>query len=176
MLKQEENLYAPNCIRTFSGKYLNVFEPDPELICIEDIAHSLSMQCRFAGHLPVFYSVGQHSKFCSDYVDNDADRLGALMHDASETYLTDMPSPIKRNMPEYRTIEDNLMKVIAEKFGFEYPFSKNIKAIDEIALQIEWNQLMLGKKPEHDEHLLVPLSQAEAKAQFLSTFLTLKGF
>ena len=52
---REENLYTPNCIRTFTGIYVNVFEPTPEMICIEDIAHALSNQCRFSGHLPTFY-------------------------------------------------------------------------------------------------------------------------
>ena len=47
----KENLYTKDCIRTFTGIYMNVFNPTSEMICIEDIAHSLSLQCRFAGHL-----------------------------------------------------------------------------------------------------------------------------
>ncbi|MFC4230551.1 hypothetical protein ACFOW1_01525 [Parasediminibacterium paludis] len=56
-----EDLYKPNCIRTYTGLYMNVFDPTPEMICIEDIAHALSHQCRFSGHTKQFYSVAQHS-------------------------------------------------------------------------------------------------------------------
>ena len=52
-----ENLHTADCIRTFTGLYMNVFEPTPEMICIEDIAHGLSNMPRFGGHLPEFYSV-----------------------------------------------------------------------------------------------------------------------
>ena len=55
----KENLYTPNCIRTFTGLYMNVFNPKPDMICIEDIAHALSQQPRFGGHLPRMYSVAQ---------------------------------------------------------------------------------------------------------------------
>jgi len=93
-----ENLFTPNCIRTFTGKYVNVFEPTLEMICIEDIAHALSMQCRFGGHLPYFYSVAQHSINCSFLVDTPCLKLEVLMHDASEAYLLGIPSPIKKGV------------------------------------------------------------------------------
>ena len=48
-------------------------------------------------------------------------KLAGLLHDASEAYIGDMPSPFKKLMPDYKKLEDNLMKVIAQKFGFEYP-------------------------------------------------------
>src|SRR5665811_1025646 len=97
-----ENLYTPNCIRTFTGIYMNVFEPTPEMISIEDIAHALTMQCRFGGHLPDFYSVAQHSLNCSYLIDNPKLKLTALLHDASEAYLLDIPRPIKNNLNNYK--------------------------------------------------------------------------
>jgi uncharacterized protein len=78
-----ENLYEPDCIRTYTGLYINVFNPKPEMIEIEDIAHALSFQCRFGGHLPKFYSVAQHSLNCSYLVKEPALKLTALLHDAS---------------------------------------------------------------------------------------------
>ncbi len=140
-----ENLYTPNCIRTFTGQYVNVFEPDPETIKIEDIAHSLARQCRFGGHLPNFYSVAQHSLNCAYITDNKELKLAALLHDASEAYLLDIPRPIKSGLTNYKEIEDKLMMVIANKFGFEYPLPVEVKKVDEIMLETEWYALMLRK-------------------------------
>jgi len=140
-----ENLFTPNCIRTHSGIYINPFEPTPDQITIEDIAHSLSMQCRFAGHLPKFYSVAQHSVECSNMV-NSHFQLQALMHDASEAYLLDIPSPIKKVIPAYRSAENNLMNIIAEKFGFTYPLYKIVKWADQEMLEFEWDKIMLQNK------------------------------
>lgn len=142
----EENLYTPNCIRTVSGIYINVFEPTESMIAIEDIAHALTYQCRFGGHLPKFYSVAQHSLNCSYLIDEPELKLAALLHDASEAYLLDIPKPIKSGLTNYKEIEDGLMKVIANKFGFEYPVHKKVKEADEIMLELEWNCLMLKKE------------------------------
>lgn len=139
----EENLYS-NCIRTYTGKYLDVFNPDPEMICIEDIAHALSHTARFSGHLTKFYSVAAHSVWCAKFVKRDEFKLAALLHDASEAYLTDVPRPIKKQLPQYKVIEDNLMRVIADKFGFEYPLHPFVKEIDNMALQWEWDNLMIA--------------------------------
>jgi hypothetical protein len=151
-------------IRTFSGLFINVFEPTPEMICIKDVAHSLSQQPRFAGHLFKFYSVAQHSVLCMRYAD-DKNKLGALLHDSSEGYLLDIPSPIKRRMPEYKSIEDNLMSAIAKKYGFEYPLTPEVHAIDRKLLHIEWEALMINK----DENFEC-WSQQEAEYQFLTSY------
>ncbi|MFN8238611.1 MAG: hypothetical protein U0T77_10625 [Chitinophagales bacterium] len=140
----KENLYQPNCIRTFSGKYVNILEPHPDMFCISDIAHALSNQCRFGGHLPQFYSVAQHSWLCTQLI-SDKNKYNALMHDSSEAYLLDIPTPLKSLLTNYKEIEDRLMKVLAEKFQFEYPLNDEVKSIDKIVLELEWNQLMLQK-------------------------------
>lgn len=162
-----ENLYAIDCIRTYTGIYMNVFEPTPEMISIEDIAHSLSMQCRFGGHLPFFYSVAQHSLVVSKYVSKE-NKLAALLHDASEAYLMDIPRPIKMRLPDYKDIEDNLMKKIAEKFGFEYPLCDEIKKADDAVLQLEWDILMIGEYKLKDSRILT-------EHEFLTTFSNLKN-
>ena len=131
----------PGEIGTYTGKLINVFQPDPELICIEDIAHALSQQCRFSGHTARFYSVAEHSVYCAAMV-SGKHKLAALLHDASEAYLVDLPSPIKMAMPEYVDIEDRLMKVIAEKFGFQYPLHMEVKKADKAWLNHEWKGLM----------------------------------
>lgn len=164
-----EDLHTPNCIRTHSGIYMNVFEPTLDMICIEDIAHALSNQCRFGGHLPNFYSVAQHSILCSMGVDQKY-KLQALMHDASEAYILDFPTPIKKNIPQYKEIEDKLMVLIAEKFGFNYPFDKEIKMIDNKMLEFEWNHLMLGKELPYKFECYTP---ERAESIFLTLFYEL---
>ena len=159
----EENLFAGDCIRTFTGIYINVFEPKIEDIDIRDIAHALSNQCRFGGHLPQFYSVAQHSLVVSKLL-NGSDELVGLLHDASEAYLLDIPSPIKKKLSNYKEIEDGLMKVISKKFGFEYPLNENVKKADAVALQNEWDYVMLEGKQ------IVYASPKEAEKLFLLTF------
>lgn len=132
-----ENLYKKDHIRTFSGIYMNVFEPTLDMINIIDIAHALSKQCRFGGNLPMFYSVAQHSISCCNMIQEDKHKLQALLHDASEAYLIDIPSPIKKRLKEYLIIEERLMLLIAQKFGFEYPLSPEVKKVDKIALEME---------------------------------------
>ncbi|MCP9764486.1 hypothetical protein [Lacihabitans soyangensis] len=131
-----DKLYTERTIKTISGIYVDVFEPKPEMFVIEDIAHALSMIPRWGGHFPIFYTVAQHSRNVAWRTKGDI--LEALMHDSSEAYLMDLPRPIKRNMPEYKAIEDGVMKVIAEKFGFGFPFSKETKAADKAELEDEW--------------------------------------
>lgn len=165
-----ENLYTPNCIRTFSGIYVNVFEPKPEMFVIEDIAHALSHQPRFSGHLRDFYTVGQHSIECSKRVPPPI-KFDALMHDASEAYLLDMPSPIKARMPEYKAVEENLMKILAEVFHFKYPLPAEVKAVDKQMLELEWHQFMLGNELERPLPCLSPRAVKEA---FLTHYYRLK--
>jgi hypothetical protein len=130
-----ENLNIPNCIRTVSGIYIDVFNQDPDEIDIEDIAHALSMQPRFWGNLYAFYSVAAHSLNCMSLV-SDEYKLAGLLHDASEAYLLDIHRPIKHRIANYREIEDRLMYCIAGKYRFVYPFHPDIKQADNSMLQV----------------------------------------
>ena len=160
-LKNEEPV-----IRTFSGKWVNVFEPKKDSIVIEDIAHALSNLCRFGGHPPKHYSVGQHSVHCCQMIKREH-KFAALLHDASEAYMVDIPSPIKRNLANYKEIEDGLMKVIAEVFGFQYPFHKDIHTVDNLMLQIEWDNIFEGKKTVPDFTFYSP---EKSKKEFIQLF------
>ena len=166
-----ENLHTTDCIRTFSGRYMSVFEPTLDMIDVEDIAHALSHICRWGGHVPRFYSVGEHSVHCADLINDQSQAFEALMHDASEAYLVDVPRPIKHKLCEYKTIEDNLMKLIAEKFGFKYPLSEEVKIIDNVLLQMEWDGIVIGNI-NHKE--LMIWNTEEAKNMFLYRFNQLK--
>jgi uncharacterized protein len=105
---------------TFTGKKIWPLNARPWDICIEDIAHALSRKCRFSGHCLDFYSVAQHcvlvSRMCSQ-----ENKLWALMHDAAEAYLDDLPRPVKYS-PEltgYREAERKLEQIIWQVFGLD---------------------------------------------------------
>ena len=72
---------------------------------------------------------------------------------------------------EYKTIEDNLMKLIAEKFGFKYPLSEEVTIIDNVLLQMEWDGIVIGNI-NHKE--LMIWNPEEAKNMFLYRFNQLK--
>lgn len=167
--KPKENLYTPDCIRTVSGKYVNVFEPDPATLCIDDIAHALSQQPRFGGHLPVPYSVAQHCCTVSDYL-SPQHAFDGLMHDASEAYLLDIPSPIKARLANYKEIEDGLMQVLAAKFRFNWPVADEVKAADKKALEAEWDTIMLSEA----SILCGVWGRHQAKNEFLLRFKNLQ--
>jgi hypothetical protein len=165
----KENLNAGRLIRTHSGQYVDVFEPNPDTLLIEDIAHALSNQPRFGGHLPKFYSVAQHSVLCYEMA-TEEDKFDALMHDASEAYILDFPKPIKLEIPQYNEIEDKLMKVIANKFEFKYPKSPAVEVIDHYMLNWEWNRIMLKRRTSEFPKMIKCLTPKQAKIAFLDAF------
>lgn len=88
-------------IQTYTGKCVDPLNVDPQQVRIGDIAHSLSLQCRFAGHCKEFYSVAEHCVRVSVQLQltyrHDVKLLMlGLMHDAAEAYLPDIPSPLKQ--------------------------------------------------------------------------------
>lgn len=145
---------------------MNVFEPTPEMISIEDIAHSLSNQCRFGGHLPRFYSVAEHSVLCALHVDEKY-AFEALMHDASEAYLLDIPSPIKHGLSNYKVLEDKVMHCIAKKFGFMWPMIEPVRVVDKVMVEAEWEHIMLKK---YNSDVIRCFSPDAAKIVFMQAF------
>ena len=130
-------------LQTVSGRWVNPFDPDPEQLDAGDIARALANQCRFGGHSRVFYSVAQHSVIVSELVEQrggDAeDVFAALMHDASEAYLGDMPHPIKHRSPlgaAFKAAEGHLEEVIRERFAIK-PDVPEIKRADRALLATE---------------------------------------
>ncbi len=130
--------------QTFRGIRMYPLDPRPDEIDIADIAHSLSMQCRFNGHTRHFLSVAEHCCFVHDLLPAEW-RLCGLLHDASEAYLSDVPRPIKQTAefgPAYRAAEDALMQVIAAKFEFVYPIPDVVVRVDHAICRTEAVQLM----------------------------------
>lgn len=116
-------------IQTYTGRQFWPLDPRISEVFIQDIAHSLSLQCRYAGHCRRFYSVAEHSVLLASHV-SPPNRLWALLHDASEAYLVDVPRPIKPALTGYKLIEENVMGVIADRFGLPGSMPAEVKDAD----------------------------------------------
>lgn len=107
-------------ITTYSKIHFFPLEPDREQIEIKDIAHSLSLLCRANGHFPEFYSVGQHSIACAREAKarkySNRIVLACLLHDAAESYLSDVTRPVKKDMPQFIQDEKRLLSEIFIRF------------------------------------------------------------
>jgi 5'-deoxynucleotidase YfbR-like HD superfamily hydrolase len=130
-------------LQTVSGRWVNPFDPDPQQLDAGDIARALANQCRFGGHSRVFYSVAQHSVIVSQLVEqrggDTEDVFAALMHDASEAYLGDMPHPLKHRSAlgvAFRAAEDHLEEAIRKRFRIKADVPE-IKRADRALLATE---------------------------------------
>lgn len=107
-------------ITTFTGKHFDPTKPDVNLVDIRDVAHALSLTCRGNGHVQVFFSVAQHCVYCAREAEARGYSrrivLGCLLHDASEAYMSDVPRPFKKSLPEYQEAEERFLEMIYEKF------------------------------------------------------------
>lgn len=131
-------------MQTYTGRQFWPLDPRPDDVDIRDIARSLSMMCRYAGHVRKFYSVAEHCCHIFDAVADldDEVRLWALLHDASEAYLVDVPRPVKPHLTNYREIEDAVMQSVAQRFGLMSPMPGVIKDLDRRILADERAQIV----------------------------------
>jgi hypothetical protein len=164
-----------NWIQTYTGIQFFPLDPRIEEIDIEDIAHALSMTCRFGGHCLNFYSVAEHCCLMYDKA-SDKNKFHALMHDASEAYITDVPRPLKPSLTNYKEIETHLMNKICEKYDLDLKMPAEVKTLDVAILFAEANQNMSPASFEWEgvvEPLDVELrfwSPTKAKVEFLNRF------
>lgn len=131
-------------ITTYSGKKFYPMDPRPEDIDTFDIAQSLARLCRFNGHCTTFYSVAQHCVLVSLMCD-PKDALWGLIHDASEAYVGDIPTPIKR-LPEfafYREAEDKVQNLICDCFNLPYEKPVSVSLADKRILATEARDLTM---------------------------------
>lgn len=154
-----------DCITTYTGKHFDPLMPEKEVICIEDIAHALSLICRGNGHVKTFFSVGQH---CINCAKEAAARgfsrriiLACLLHDASECYMSDVPRPFKKSLPAYQEQENHLLELIYEKFlGISLTKEEEsmIKEIDNAMLWFDLKYLLNEKSESAQPVLHIDLS------------------
>ena len=128
-------------IITYTGNKICPANPDPEQVCIEDIAHSLAYKCRFNGHTKYYFSVAQHSIIVSNFCSH---KLYGLLHDAAEAYLSDVATTVKHLFPTMRYAEEILQETINYKFGLDVDSEvrNQTKLVDKAVLLLEWNALM----------------------------------
>ena len=134
-------------LQTVSGRRVNPFEPEPDQLDPADIARALGNLCRFGGHCRAFYSVAQHSVIVSELVEERTgdveDAFAALMHDATEAYLGDMPHPIKHRSPlgaAFKAAEEHLEHAIRERFRIKADVPE-VKRVDRALLATERREL-----------------------------------
>jgi len=163
--------YGSGTINTWSGGKFSFIEPDPNDIRIADIAHALSLQCRFNGHVNEFYSVAEHSILVSDIVLKDTGdaylALSGLLHDAAETYVGDVVSPLKRMLPKYLSYESLVEGCISEKFGVPYPHPPQVLSADKRALRQEFLKLAPFTDSAEPHK---PMSPSDAESAFMKRY------
>jgi len=169
-------------ILTFSGLTFSPLEPLSYQIIIEDIAHSLSLQCRYNGHCNRFYSVAEHSLIVSSALlkgtnDKSLAKYG-LMHDASEAYLGDIVRPLKYSglMEGYLQAEKKIQAMIYMEFLLDPVEPEIVNEYDNACLDAEIKGLTkfkgLGPFSIIKVHpsFEVTLTPVEAERNFLRKF------
>lgn len=165
-------------IQTLSGKKFDYRSATIEDIEITDIATALSNICRFAGHLPEFYSVAQHSVLCSLIVPAEY-AFEALMHDAAEAYCQDIPAPLKALLPDYREIEAYVDALVRFKFGIPLEQTPCVKYADLVMLATERRDLEIDDGtvwprlqgiPPSELIQIAPLRPGQAFGAFMGRF------
>lgn len=197
-MENEDQSWASNrgdWIQTFSGRAFYPLDPQPEDIVIGDIAHALSLQCRFTGHTRASYSVAQHSINVATVIElkggSPSEALWGLMHDASEAYLVDVARPVKHTpeMSPYRAAEKRVMAAVCKRFDLPLQEPPIVKMSDNILLAVEAHTLMaplrrpgweywdrfLEQVPDGGVRIEIDVPWRTVRQAFMATFERLGG-
>ena len=191
-------------ISTYTQRKVCPIRVGVEDICIEDIAHSLALQCRWMGHCADFYSVAEHCVRVAAYVsltyinrgksleETREAALVGLLHDATEAYVSDIPTPIKNHtfledggtLRTFREVEAMIMDSICEKYQIDLTpeIEEVVKLADDALLATEARDLVPPTKetkewlkgfPEPLQGEIKPWTWRESEARFLNEFYNL---
>ena len=184
--------------RMLSGRRLDLLDPSPLDVEIEDIAHGLSRVARWNGQTagPIAYTVAQHSVLVEHLVarlDPDVPqkwRLAALLHDAPEYVIGDMITPFKAIIgPNYKEIDTRLITAIHIRFGLPGTLPHRIEALikraDRISAYLEATQLagftvtearkIFGAPKIGTDLVIEPVTPDQAKSRYLKRYRLLGG-
>lgn len=133
-------------VQTFTGRKFYPLDARPDDLDIRDIAHALSLQCRFSGHCRFHYSVAQHCVLVSQQLESHGPvaALWGLLHDAPEAYLVDLPRPLKHSagFEVYQEAEARLMRVVCRWAGLPYAMPPVVEEMDAVLLATERRDLL----------------------------------
>jgi 5'-deoxynucleotidase YfbR-like HD superfamily hydrolase len=183
--------------RMLSGRRLDLLDPSPLDVEIEDIAHGLARVARWNGQTEGahIYSVAQHALLVEALARTKVPRLGgqarlaALLHDAPEYVIGDMISPFKAVIGDgYKAVEHRLLAAIHRRFGLPAPLPAGwqslIKAADRAAAYLEATRLagfadeearrFFGQPPKFsaaiERDYLTPWFASAAETRFMQRF------
>lgn len=182
-------------IRTNSARKLYFDRVEEHDYSIQDIAHALASRVRWTGHVKRvngrFISIGQHCCIVHDIVarmpgSTASKRKQALIHDAAEAYMPDFPSPLKwwmrsKGNDELFKLENRVDEAICKRFNIQYPWDKEIKAADMIALATENRDFMPDGSVERNfmpppmRNKIVLWGPERTNKEFLKRWEALKG-
>jgi hypothetical protein len=171
---------------TFSGTAFCLYDPQPEQVCIFDIAHGLSKNVRFNGQICEDYMIAEHSLLMS-YL-NKGEEFHALNHDDAEGYIGDLIRPLKylEDMFPYREIEHAIEAVISEKYNFPAEKTPLMARYDRFMAGVEADKFFL-KPPDWAIQRLIEMNDftrpslgtilwpKEAELLFLTRYIELTG-
>lgn len=172
-------------MHTSSGEKHYPFAPKTEDVDIEVIAHHLATRARWAGATQhkdfqgkIFYSVAEHSVYVALYLEEIMRRpdlaLCGLLHDGSEAYNGDLIRPLKYSAEfaePFQKVEALNEAVVAEKFGIQYPFPKEVKIADDAVCAMEYEQIVpRNAKEEWDLKLCSTDQIAPFRAEMMDPF------
>lgn len=179
-------------ILTYSGRWFDFDSFDSYEFSISEIAHSLSYQCRYNGHCSDFFSIAQHSVIVSSIVASDDPRvrMQALLHDATECYMGDVVSPLKKKLKDFSEKEKHLFTAIAKNFNIDEEIREEVALADYHALILEMNSIFDKSKNQEfsnwisEEFKNLPekiktnkiqriLGPSESMSYFLSAFVNI---
>jgi len=174
---------------TYSGRKIDLTNLQPGDVTLSDVARSLSLTCRWCGHLGVHYSVAQHCTLLTGYALSRRDMAApdrtelakiCLLHDASEAYLSDISFGVKHMLPDYMALEAKVQDSIYAKYLGYLPTEKqeqDLKSLDHRLAVAEYLDIKTGAKQSdlgaphcNLERLplrVKPIPSHNAEAQFL---------
>lgn len=178
ILKTDTQYRAATFIETYTGRAFWPLAPTEDALSVIDIAHALSNQCRYSGHVQFFYSVAQHCCLLAAWLSNHGgtplECLQILMHDAPEAYLVDIPRPVKQYMPQYRVWDHGINDVIRKWMGWQdlpiLPIQDELDSriiVDERAALMSRSGLDWGHHLEPVGVDITPWTPEEAERTFL---------
>lgn len=184
ILKTDTQYKAATFIETYTGRAFWPLEPTKDALSVIDIAHALSNQCRYSGHVQFFYSVAQHCCLLSQWLASNGgtplECLQILMHDAPEAYLVDIPRPVKQYMPQYRVWDHDINDVIRDWMGWkDLPIPAMQDELDSRVIVDERAALMSRSGLDWGHHLtalgieITPWTPEQAERAFLSIYASL---